>query len=88
MTSLRDPHAERVDSPDPSAHALNVYDTEATESEWVDEVDDDDMNFEPTTDESEEMEFFDPAEEDEEEVEFHGTSSIAGPWRTFHIGFV
>ena len=88
MDSLRDPHVERVDSPDPSAHALNVYDTEAAESEWVDEVDDDDMNFEPTTDESEEMEFFDPAEDDEEEVEFHGTSSFAGSGRTFHTGFV
>jgi len=53
---------------------VNVYDAIPSESDWVDEVDDDDMDFEPPTDESEDIEFFDPAEEEEEDenTEFHG----------------
>lgn len=72
MEPLRNPHIERSESPDPSSHPTNIYDTENPESEWVDDVDDDDMDFEPTTDESEDIEFFDPNEEDED-AEFHGT---------------
>ena len=71
MDSLQDAQSERPDSPDPSSHAVNAYDAVPTESEWVDEMDDDDMDFEPATDESEDIEFFDPAEE--EDTEFHGT---------------
>lgn len=74
LPAFRDSHPE---SPDPSSHAANVYDTVANESDWVDEVDDDDMDFEPPTNESEDTEFFDPAEEEEEEedTEFHGACS-------------
>ena len=57
-------------SPDPASHATNIYDTPNNEGEWEDEADDDDMDFEPTTDESEDVEFFDPAED--VEAEFHG----------------
>ena len=60
----------RSESPDPSSHAVNIYDMADTESEWIDG--DDDMDFEPTTDDSEDNEFFDPSEEDVE-AEFHGT---------------
>lgn len=60
----------RAQSPDPSSHATNIYDIENGQDEWLDEEDDDDMDFEPATDESEAMEFFDPAEA--EESEFHG----------------
>ncbi|KAL8708258.1 MAG: hypothetical protein Q9220_006835 [cf. Caloplaca sp. 1 TL-2023] len=68
--SLSDsPSVHRNDSPDPSSHATNIYDTEDAEGEWVDEADDDDMDFEPTTDDSEDVEFFDPAED--VEAEFH-----------------
>ncbi|KAI4259515.1 MAG: hypothetical protein LQ352_000702 [Teloschistes flavicans] len=59
----------RAQSPDPSSHATNIYDIENGQDEWLDEEDDDDMDFEPATDESEAMEFFDPAEA--EESEFH-----------------
>ncbi|KAL8953986.1 MAG: hypothetical protein Q9222_000196 [Ikaeria aurantiellina] len=68
--SLSDNHnTPRNGSPDPSSHATNIYDTEDAEGEWLDEVDDDDMDFEPTTDDSEDLEFFDPAED--AEAEFH-----------------
>ena len=71
MNSPQRIHNERSESPDPSSHATNIYDAHNAETEWVDEVDDDDMDFEPTTGESEDIEFFDTAEEDDE-VEFHG----------------
>ena len=58
------------DSPDPSSHAVNMYDASGAEGEWLDETEDDDDMFEPTTDESEDAEFFDPFEDDE--AEFHG----------------
>ena len=58
------------ESPDPASHATNIYDATSTEGEWEDETDDDDMDFEPTTDESEDAEFFDPTED--VEAEFHG----------------
>ena len=57
-------------SPDPNSHALNVYDASVAGGEWLDEDDDDDMDFEPATDESEDTEFFDPSEEIE--TDFHG----------------
>lgn len=59
----------RSESPDPSSHATNIYDIAEAESEWLDEEDDDDMDFQPTTDDSEDAEFFDPAED--AEAEFH-----------------
>lgn len=61
----------RGDSPDPSSHAANVYDASGAEGEWLDETEDDDDIFEPTTDESEDAEFFDPSED--VEADFHGT---------------
>ena len=57
-------------SPDPSSHATNIYDTEDAGGESFDEEDDDAMDFEPLTDESEDAEFFDPT--DEADAEFHG----------------
>ncbi|KAL8889938.1 MAG: hypothetical protein Q9215_002863 [Flavoplaca cf. flavocitrina] len=56
-------------SPDPSSHATNIYDTEDAGGESFDEEDDDAMDFEPLTDESEDAEFFDPT--DEADAEFH-----------------
>lgn len=61
----------RNESPDPSSHALNSYD--AAEEDWVDEEDDDGMDYEPTTDDSEDLEFFETTEEDEEDGEYQGT---------------
>lgn len=62
--------AVRSDSPDPSSHAANIYDASGAEGEWLDETEDDDDTFEPTTDESEDAEFFDPSED--VEADFHG----------------
>ena len=64
----------RSESPDPSSHATNIYDAAEGEGDWVDDEDDDDMDFEPTTDNSEDVEFFDPAED--AEADFHGISAI------------
>ena len=61
----------RNESPDPSSHSLNSYD--AAEEDWVDEEDDDGMDYEPTTDDSEDIEFFETTEDDEEDGEFQGT---------------
>ena len=61
---------DRTSSPDPASHALNHYDAVGPGGESVDEADDDDMDFEPTTDGSEDAEFFDPTEDIE--AEFHG----------------
>lgn len=71
MDSLRDAQLERTQSPDPSRHTPNAYDAVATESDWLDEVDDDDMDLEPDAEESEDVEFFDPTEE-EDDFDFHG----------------
>ena len=73
MPPAQETGSSRGESPDPSSHAVNIYDIVETESEWMDE--DDDMDFEPTTDDSEDNEFFDPAEGDLE-AEFHGRSNI------------
>ena len=56
-------------SPDPSSHIFNVYDIAGSEN-GTDELDDDDMDFEPTTDEGENADFLDADGNDEE---FHGT---------------
>ena len=69
-TSQSFEHA-RGDSPDPSSHTANIYDASGAEGEWLDETEDDDDIFEPTTDESEDAEFFDPSED--VEADFHGT---------------
>ena len=58
------------DSPDASSHAASIYDAAGAEREWLDERDDDDDMFRPTTDESEDAEFFDPSED--VEAAFHG----------------
>ena len=63
----------RSESPNPSSHTANVYDTEG---EGLDEDDNnDDMDFEPTTDDSEDTEFFDPLENPD--TEFQGMDSIS-----------
>lgn len=72
MSSEDRPEASRSESPDPSSHATNIYDTAEAEGEWFDEEDETDMDFEPTTDDSEGLEFFDPTEDAEDA--FHGTS--------------
>ena len=54
-------------SPDPASHAANLYDIE---SDMLDEIDDD-MDFEPTTEYSDENEFFEATEDDDDE--YHGT---------------
>ena len=64
-------HTGRTESPDPASHAANIYDTE---NDWVDEQDDDDMDFEPTTESSEDNDYFEAAEDDD--MEFHGKSAI------------
>lgn len=66
MSSEERPETSRSESPDPSSHAINVYDTEM-EGEWLGE----DNDFEPTTDED--SEFFDPNEEAEDA--FYGSLS-------------
>ena len=57
----------RTESPDPASHAANIYDTEG---DWVDDPDDDDMDFEPTTEDSEDNEYFEAADDDD--MEYHG----------------
>ena len=59
--------AGRSDSPDPASHAANVYDQPDGVDEWVDEEDDD---FEPTTEGSDDVEFFESAEDPE--ADFQG----------------
>ena len=71
MASPQESQLARSESPDPASLASNIYDTSGTEGEWEEETDDDDMDFEPSTDESEEAEFFDPSEDPE--AEFHGS---------------
>ncbi|KAL8863475.1 MAG: hypothetical protein Q9178_000156 [Gyalolechia marmorata] len=68
--------AIRSDSPDPSSHSTNIYDLEDVGGESFDEEDDDDMDFEPMTDDSEDVEFFDPI--DETEAEFLGMRTSEG----------
>lgn len=81
MSSGEPTTAGRSESPDPSSHATNIYDAAEAEGEWLDETDDDDMDFEPTTDDSEDAEFFDPT--DDAEAEFHGEWNCPIPYRVF-----
>lgn len=74
MATSNPSETPRGDSPDPSSHAANIYDASGAEGEWLDETEDDDDIFEPTTDESEDAEFFDPSED--VEADFHGTVLI------------
>ncbi|KAL9587224.1 MAG: hypothetical protein Q9212_000383 [Teloschistes hypoglaucus] len=69
MSSQEPSEVTRVESPDPLSHATDIYDVENGQDEWLDEEEDDDMDFEPATDDSEAVEFFDPAEADESD--FH-----------------
>lgn len=62
----------RGESPDPSSHSLNSYD--AAEEDWVDEEDDDGMDYEPVTDDSEDVEFFDTTEDDERDEDYQGVA--------------
>lgn len=63
-------------SPDPSSHASNVYDAEEAGGEWLDgDDDDDDMDYEPTVDDSEDAEFFDLSEDTG--IDFHGKLASA-----------
>ena len=55
--------SDRSESPDPTSHIPNIYDTEVDEN-------DDDMDFEPTTEGSEDIEYFEATEEDD--FEYHG----------------
>ena len=72
---------DRTASPDPASHALNDYDAAASEGEHIEEADDDDMDFEPTTDGSEDVEFFDPTEDIE--AEFHGSLILCKSSKTW-----
>ncbi|KAL9599967.1 MAG: hypothetical protein Q9179_003384 [Wetmoreana sp. 5 TL-2023] len=72
MSSAGSTTVARSESPDPSSHATNIYDTEDAQGEWLDEEDDeddDDMDYEAATDDNEEIEFYDTT--DEVESEFH-----------------
>ena len=53
MSTGQAARAERTESPDPSRHVTNAYDGIAFESE----LDDDDMDFEPSTDDNEDPDF-------------------------------
>jgi len=73
MSPASPSHLSHSGSPDPTSDATNIYDTTAAQADWVDEEDDDDMEFVQTTDESEDVEFFDPSED--VEAAFHGIRS-------------
>ena len=77
MASPQNAQLSRSQSPNPSSHAATVYDALGNEGEWLDESDDDDMDFEPATDESEDLEFFDS--EERSETGFHGMRHAIGP---------
>lgn len=69
MSPPQSPGPRNENSPDPATHAVTIYDPEG---EWVDEeedLDNDDMEFEPTTEDSEDIEFF---ETEDDDGEFHG----------------
>ena len=63
MSTSQGAQVERTESPDPSSHATNVYDSIASE------LDDDDMDFEPSTDDNEDPDFLDA---DGDGDDFHG----------------
>lgn len=67
MATSQPSEVVRSECPDPASHATIIYDAEDNE----DASEDDDVDFEPTTDESDDADFFDPTEDDVE-AEFHG----------------
>ncbi|KAL9043846.1 MAG: hypothetical protein Q9214_002978 [Letrouitia sp. 1 TL-2023] len=69
--SSKDDLVRAQESPDPSSHASNVYDTDKAGGEWLDsdDDDDDDMDYEHTVDNSEDAEFFDLSEDTG--IDFH-----------------
>lgn len=80
MSAEQDAEELQIESPDPSSHATNAYDTIESGGE-IDELDDDDMDFEPTSDDSEDVEFLDA---DGDGEEFHGmTSWLTCPTRSY-----
>lgn len=70
MDTSQPSHNDCSSSPDPLSHTANIYDASGAEDEQLAETDNDDMDFQPTTDESEDAEFFDPSED--VEAVFHG----------------
>jgi len=85
MSPPQSSHTRNGISPDPASHAVTVYDPEG---EWVDEeedVDDDDMEYEPTTEDSEDLEFF---ETEDDDGEFHGAvaKDTQNLWSSMRIG--
>ena len=69
---------DRSGTPNLPSHTANVSDAEGV---WLDEDDnDDDMDFDPTTDDSEDAEFFDPLEHPD--AEFQGMDSRELPFLT------
>lgn len=75
MSTHSTPDHDRHESPDPGSHVLNIYDNQNDEGEWFDGGEDDDMDFEPTTDASEDTEFFEPSED--ADIIFHGNCLLA-----------
>ena len=55
MSTGQAARTEWTESPDPSSHATNAYDGIASESD----LEDDDMDFEPPTDDNEDPDFLD-----------------------------
>ncbi|MCJ1308255.1 hypothetical protein MMC25_001908 [Agyrium rufum] len=79
MSSSASPTPRRADSPDPASHTTNVYDNE---NEWTDDTvdeDNDDIDFEGTTGDTEtsndDIEYFESLEDDDEdgidEADYH-----------------
>ena len=73
MATSQTSEPSQAESADSASRAATNCDTTSTEGEWEDETGDDDMDFEPTTDGSEDAEFFDPTED--VEADFHGIVS-------------
>lgn len=75
-------NATGEDSGTPNQIASN-FDSESLESEWVDEEDDDDMDFDPVENSSDqEAEFLDPSEDPE--ADFHGKIPASMPMSVLH----
>lgn len=63
--------------------AASNFDSESQESAWVDEEDDDDMDFDPVANSSDQdADFLNPSED--AEAEFHGMISILRPMDFLH----
>ena len=71
MDAISESLSRQTESPDPASHAANVYDAPVRESD-IDELDDDDMDFEPASDDSEDAEYFDA---DEDDQDYRGTAN-------------